>query len=93
MKLVMINVNFVVMRKMILIFVVIPSIIFAKEDSLAAISSENNIVSTDSVAEDIIVDKQKDEALEKGNIIEWRLKQLDKNSPMDLRYNEKVHGC
>jgi len=77
------------MKKIIIIFLVIPLFAIANQDSLLNVDK----VGVDSVTE---LFEQEDLKLEMSsllkqeNIIAWRLDQLDKNTPMDLVYNDKV---
>ena len=88
--------NFVAMRKIIFFIVFLSCTSIIKGDSLAVSTSLNSIIVTDSIvdvsssenSEDIEVEEIS--SLKKENIIAWRLQQLDKKSPMDLVYNDKV---
>ena len=88
--------NFVAMRKIIFLIVFIPYFAFANSDSLALAKPLNSNSTTDSIFNEPIFEnvaeqeKEQVSSLKKENIIAWRLKQLDKKTPMDLAYNEKV---
>ena len=69
------------MNRIIIIFLTIPFLVIANQDSLLYI---------DKVGFDIISELSVHVDLEEENIIALRLKQLDRNTPMDLVYNEKV---
>tara|TARA_B110000459_G_scaffold195263_1_gene235713 strand:- start:1681 stop:2991 length:1311 start_codon:yes stop_codon:yes gene_type:complete len=63
-----------------------------------AISNPNSLLTFDKLGVDSIINLSEMEEiriensglLKQENIIAWRLKQLDKNTPMDLVYNDKV---
>ena len=84
------------MRKIIFIIVFIPCIAIAKEDSLIVPISVNSIITNDSIADDSSVqnieeiENEEISTLKKENIVAWRLQKLNKKTPMDLAYNEKV---
>jgi len=88
--------NFVVMRKLLFLIIFTPCFAIANEDSLGISSPINTVITTDSIFDDapaeIIKDIEKEEisSLKIENIVAWRLQQLDKKTPMDLRYNDKV---
>ena len=88
--------NFVVMRKLLFLIIFIPCLAIANGDSLAISLPINIVITTDSVFDDapaeIIkgIEKAEISSLKIENIIAWRLQQLDKKTPMDLRYNDKV---
>ena len=77
------------MNRIIIIFLVMPLFTIANQDSLLTFDK----VGIDSIAE---LSEQEDLKLVKSsllkqeNIIAWRLELLDKNTPMDLVYNDKV---
>jgi membrane-bound lytic murein transglycosylase D len=77
------------MIRIIIIFLVMPFFTIANQDSLLTFDK----VGIDSIAE--LSEQEelklaKSSLLKQENIIAWRLQQLDKNSPMDLVYNDKV---
>ena len=77
------------MNRIIIIFLVMPLFTIANQDSLLTFVK----VGIDSIAE--LSEQEelklvKSNLLKQENIIAWRLQQLDKNSPMDLVYNDKV---
>jgi membrane-bound lytic murein transglycosylase D len=77
------------MIRIIIIFLVMPLFTIANQDSLLTFDK----VGIDSIAE--LSEQEelklaKSSLLKQENIIAWRLQQLDKNSPMDLVYNDKV---
>ncbi len=84
------------MRKIIFLIVFIPCITIAKGDSLTLPVSVNSILTSDSILDNSSVenvervDNEEISILKKGNIVAWRLQQLDKKTPMDLAYNDKV---
>ena len=69
---------------------------FPNEDSLIVPVSTNSIIITDSILDNFSTqntDKKETEvisSLQKENIVAWRLEELNKKTPMDLSYNEKV---
>tara|TARA_B100000767_G_C19757969_1_gene533871 strand:+ start:260 stop:1600 length:1341 start_codon:yes stop_codon:yes gene_type:complete len=77
------------MNRILIIFLVIP---------FFAISNQNNILIFDKLFSDSTSNfsETNEKRIEnigltrQENIIAWRLKQLDKNTPMDLTYNDKV---
>ena len=77
------------MNRIIIIFLLTPFFVIANQDSLLNVDK----VGVDSITE---LFHQEDleilnsSLLKQENIIAWRLKQLDKNTPMDLVYNDKV---
>ena len=77
------------MNRIIIIFLIIPFFATASQDTLLNI----DVVAVDSITElsEILELKQENTSLLKqDNIIAWRLELLDKNTPMDLVYNDKV---
>ena len=77
------------MNRIIIIFLVIPLFAFANQDSLLNVDK----VGVDSITElfqNEELELEKSSLLKQENIIAWRLKQLDRNTPMDLVYNDKV---
>ena len=84
------------MRKIIFIILFIPCIAIANEDSLAVPVSANSIITIDSIidnspAQNIEeIENEEISTLKKENIVAWRLQQLNKKTPMNLAYNEKV---
>jgi len=77
------------MKKIIVIFLLIPSFAFAYQDSLLIV---DNVV-VDSITELFEHEELRQEGsslLKQKNIIAWRLQQLDNNTPMDLVYNDHV---
>ena len=77
------------MNRIIIIFLVMPLFTIANQDSLLTFDK----VGIDSIAE--LSEQEelkiaKSNLLKQENIIAWRLQQLDKNTPMDLVYNDKV---
>ena len=84
------------MRKIIFIILFIPCIAISKEDSLTVPVSVNSIITTDSIGDNSSaqnikeIENEEISTLKKENIVAWRLQQLNKKTPMDLAYNEKV---
>ena len=89
-------INFVVMRKIFFLIVLIPFFTIANGDSLAISSSINTVITTDSIFDVTpakiikVIENKKISSLKIENIVAWRLQQLDKKTPIDLRYNDKV---
>ena len=69
------------MNRILIIFLVLPFFAIANQDSLLNI---------DKAGVDSITELSEQVELKQENIIAWRLQQLDKNTPMDLVYNDKV---
>ena len=69
------------MNRILIIFLIIPLFAFAKQDSL---------LNSNKIGVDSIIELAEQVELKQENIIAWRLKQLDKSTPMDLVYNSKV---
>jgi len=84
------------MRKIIFIILFIPCIAIAKRDSLIAPVSVDSIIIADSIidnssAQNIeLIEKEEISTLKKENIVAWQLQQLNKKTPIDLVYNERV---
>jgi membrane-bound lytic murein transglycosylase D len=84
------------MRKIIFIILFIPCIAIAKGDSLIVPVSVDSIITTDSIidnssAQNIeMIENEEISTLKKENIVAWRLQQLNKKTPMDLVYNQRV---
>ena len=84
------------MRKIIFLIVLSPFLIFANGDSFITSKPINTVVTTDSIFDEAFIenevsaDKEELSLLKEVNIVAWRLQQLDKNTPMDLVYNDKV---
>ena len=84
------------MKKIIFIILFIPCIAIANEDSLAVPVSVNSTITTDSIVNNSStqnieeIENEEISTLKKENIVAWRLQQLNKKTPMDLVYNEKV---
>ncbi|MBT3612037.1 MAG: LysM peptidoglycan-binding domain-containing protein [Flavobacteriales bacterium] len=77
------------MKRIIIIFLITPIFAFANQDSLLNVDK----VSVDSItelSEHMELKQEKRNLIKQENIIAWRLQQLDKNTPMDLVYNDKV---
>ncbi len=77
------------MNKIVIIFLVIPLFAIANQDSLLSVDR----FGVDSITESYRqkeLEIEKSSILKQKNIIAWRLKQLDRNTPMDLAYNDKV---
>ena len=77
------------MNRILIIFLILPLFTIANQDSLFNF----NKVAVDSITllsehEELKIDKSS--LLKQENIIAWRLQLLDKNTPMDLVYNDKV---
>ena len=77
------------MKRIIIIFLVIPLFAIANQDSLLNVDKVCFDSITD-LSEEVVVKKDKISLLKQENIIAWRLQMLDENSPMDLVYNDKV---
>ena len=69
------------MNRILIIFLILPLFPFAKQDSL---------LNSNKIGVDSIIELAEQVELKQENIIAWRLKQLDKSTPMDLVYNSKV---
>ena len=69
------------MNRIIIFFLIIP---------LFAIANQDSLLNVDIVGIDSITVLSENVELKQENIIAWRLQQLDKNTPMDLVYNDKV---
>ena len=77
------------MKKIIIIFLIIP---------LSAIANQDILLNVDKFIVDSVIElseyqylkQKKCSILKQKNIIAWRLQNLDKNTPMDLVYNDKV---
>lgn len=84
------------MRKILFIYLFITSVLIAKDDNLSISDFEKEVINIDSVADIVREDSNNEEnklaekVVKKENIIEWRLNELNKKTPMDLSYNEKV---
>jgi len=84
------------MRKIIFIILFIPYIAIANKDSLTVPVSVNSTITTDSIVNNSStqnieeIENEEISTLKKENIVAWRLQQLNKKTPMDLAYNEKV---
>ena len=84
------------MRKIIFLIVLSPFLIFANGDSFITSQPINTVATTDSIFDEAFIenevsaDKEELSLLKEENIVAWRLQQLDKNTPMDLVYNDKV---
>jgi len=84
------------MRKIIFLIVFIPSLAIAKGDSLTLSLPENSIITTDSIFDNSSVESVEEveniesKTLKKENIVAWRMQQLDRETPMNLVYNDKV---
>ena len=77
------------MKKIIIIFLLVPFFAIANQDSIL----NNDTVGVDNItglSDHVELKKEKSSHLKQENIIAWRLQQLDKNTPMDLVYNDKV---
>jgi len=77
------------MNRIIIIFVVIPFFTIANQDILLNVDN----FGVDSITELSLheeLERENSNLLKQENIIAWRLQQLDKNTPMDLVYNDKV---
>ena len=77
------------MNRILIIFLILPLFTIANQDSLFNFDK----VAVDSITllyehEELKIDKSS--LLKQENIIAWRLQILDKNTPMDLVYNDKV---
>ena len=77
------------MNRIIIIFLVIPFFAIANQDSLLNIDKVG-VDSITELSEQVVLKQEKSSLLKQENIIAWRLQQLDKNTPMDLVYNDKV---
>ena len=71
-------------------------IAIANEDSTVVPVTANLIITIDSIIDDLStqnvegLENEEISNLKKENIVAWRLQQLNKKTPMDLVYNEKV---
>jgi membrane-bound lytic murein transglycosylase D len=77
------------MNRFLIIFLVIPFFAIANQDSLLNIDKVG-VDSITELSEHVELKQEKSSLLKQENIIAWRLQQLDKNTPMDLVYNDKV---
>jgi len=77
------------MNKILIIFLVLPFFAIANQDSLLNIDTVG-IDSITELFEQVELKHENNSLLKQENIIAWRLHQLDKNTPMDLVYNDKV---
>ena len=80
------------MKKVLFILLLLPFLSFGIQDSLLSIYNLgfDSIINQIEQKEDVIFSPPKVIPLHQKNIVAWRLKQLDKNSPMDLVYNDQV---
>jgi len=69
------------MNRIIIFFLIIP---------LFAIANQDSLLNVDIIGVDSITVLSENMEFKQENIIAWRLHQLDKNTPMDLVYNDKV---
>ena len=69
------------MNRIIIFFLIIP---------LFAIANQDSLLNVDIIGIDSITVLSENMEFKQENIIAWRLQQLDKNTPMDLVYNDKV---
>lgn len=69
------------MNRIIIFFLIIP---------LFAIANQDSLLNVDIIGVDSITVLSENMEFKQENIIAWRLQQLDKNTPMDLVYNDKV---
>jgi len=77
------------MNRILIIFLVLPFFAIANQDSLLNIDKVG-VDSITELSEHVELKQEKSSLLKQENIIAWRLQQLDKNTPMDLVYNDKV---
>jgi len=77
------------MNRILIIFLVLPFFAIANQDSLLNIDTVGLDCITE-LSEQVELKQEKSSLLKQENIIAWRLQQLDKNTPMDLVYNDKV---
>jgi len=77
------------MNRILIIFLVLPFFAIANQDSLLNINKAV-VDSITELSEHVELKQEKSSLLKQENIIAWRLQQLDKNTPMDLVYNDKV---
>jgi len=77
------------MNRILIIFLVLPFFAIANQDSLLNIDTVG-VDSITELSEQVELKQEKSSLLKQENIIAWRLQQLDKNTPMDLVYNDKV---
>ena len=77
------------MKRIIIISLVIPLFAIANQDSLLNVDKVG-VDSITEISEHVELKQEKISLLKQKNIIAWRLQQLDKNTPMDLVYNDKV---
>jgi membrane-bound lytic murein transglycosylase D len=77
------------MNRILIIFLVLPLFAIANQDSLLNIDKAG-VDSITELSEHVELKQEKSSLLKQENIIAWRLQQLDKNTPMDLVYNDKV---
>ena len=77
------------MNRILIIFLVLPFFAIANQDSLLNIDTVG-VDSISELSEEVELKLEKSSLLKQENIIAWRLQQLDKNTPMDLVYNDKV---
>jgi len=77
------------MIRIIIILIILPFFAIANQDSLLNIVKAAGDSITD-LSDNFTLKKENIALLKHENIIAWRLLQLDKNTPMDLVYNDKV---
>jgi hypothetical protein len=77
------------MNRIIIIFLVLPLFTIANQDSLLNID-KLDVDSITELSEQEELKREKSSLLKQENIFAWRLRELDKNTPMDLVYNDKV---
>ena len=77
------------MDRVIIIFLVIPFFAIANQDSILNIDTVG-VDNITELSEHVELKQEKSSLLKQENIISLRLQQLDKNTPMDLVYNDKV---
>ena len=77
------------MNRILIIFLVLPFFTIANQYSLLNIDKAG-VDSITELFEVVEFKNEKTSLLKQENIIAWRLQQLDKNTPMDLVYNDKV---
>jgi len=77
------------MKKVIIIFLIIPLTCIANYDSLLNFH-KSGVDSITEFSENLELKQKKSSVLKQENIIAWRLQKLDNSTPMDLVYNDKV---
>ena len=72
-----------------IIFIIVPFFAVANQDSLLSVDKVGSN-SISELSDKSAISEEDSIQLSREDIIYWRLQQLDKNTPMDLVYNDKV---